>query len=231
MLTCMVIDDEPLALRLISGYVEKTEGLELMGGFTDPIVALRALDTRPPDLIFLDIQMPELTGLQFMKIASGKCEIVITTAYHEFAVEGFNHDAADYLLKPISFERFLMAISRVRRRLGSPTEPVLPDSSGNIFVKDGKRMRKVELKDILYLEGLGDYVTIHAEGGKILTSENLKDLEKKLPAPTFIRIHKSFLVAIDKISYIENNRVVIQSRHLPVSDTYKQEFWKQIRGY
>lgn len=235
MLNCMVIDDEPLAIRLLSDYIEKTEGLALLQAFSNPIEALQYAGENRPDLIFLDIQMPELTGIQFMKIANGKYPIILTTAYDNYALDSYEFDVIDYLLKPISLDRFMIAANKAKERLQTPaTTPasgVAPPPSaapGYIFIKSDYKTLKVNLADILYLEGLGDYVCIHLPGKKILTLEKMKHLATTLPANNFIRVHKSYLVAIDKIDFIERNRIVINEQRLPIGATYKEEFWSRI---
>lgn len=232
MLNCMIIDDEPLAIRLLSDYITKTEGLSLLESFTDPIQALQFAEQQPPDLIFLDIQMPELTGIQFMKIANGKYPIILTTAYDHYALDSYEFDVIDYLLKPISLDRFMIAANKAKLRLQpavittqAEAPPVTVDY---IFVKSDYKTLKIDLADIYYLEGLGDYVAIHLRDKKILTLEKMKHFETALPAPNFMRVHKSYLIAIDKIEFIERNRIVIKDQRLPIGATYKEEFWARI---
>jgi len=237
MLNCLVIDDEPLAIRLLSDYIDKTDGLQLLQAFSNPIEALQYAEGNRPDLIFLDIQMPELTGIQFMKIANGKYPIILTTAYDHYALDSYEFDVIDYLLKPISLDRFMIAAKKAKERLHTST--TLPattiatpasDSPTYIFVKSDYKTLKVNLADILYLEGLGDYVCIHLPGKKILTLEKMKNLAASLPHNNFIRVHKSYLVAIDKIEFIERNRIVINEQRLPIGATYKDAFWDKIGG-
>jgi DNA-binding LytR/AlgR family response regulator len=235
MLNCLIIDDEPLAIRLLSDYLEKTEGLSLLKAFTDPIEALQFADKQTPDLIFLDIQMPELTGIQFMKIANGKYPIILTTAYDHYALDSYEFDVIDYLLKPISLDRFMIAANKARKRLQPAVASVSVASPANqevpldyIFVKSDYKTLKIDLADIYYLEGLGDYVAIHLKEKKILTLENMKHFEATLPEQNFIRVHKSFLVGIDKIEFIERNRIVIKDQRLPIGATYRDAFWDRI---
>ena len=235
MLNCIIIDDEPLAIRLLSDYIAKTEGLQLVESFTDPIRALQFAEQQPPDLIFLDIQMPELTGIQFMKIANGKYPIILTTAYDHYALDSYEFDVIDYLLKPISLDRFMIAAGKAKTRLQAKAvnTPVFaapePEQPLNyIFVKSDYKTLKVDLADIYYLEGLGDYVAIHLADKKILTLENMKHFEAVLPEQHFMRVHKSYLLAFDKIEFIERNRVVIKGQRLPIGATYKDAFWAKI---
>lgn len=236
MLNCILIDDEPLALRLLSDYVEKTEGLQLLETFSNPIAALQYAEEHRPDLIFLDIQMPELTGIQFMKIANGKYNIILTTAYDEYALDSYAFDVIDYLLKPISLDRFMIAANKAKQRIETPaTQPpeiatIKPTAATPdfIFVKSEYKTLKINLSDIYYLEGLGDYVCIHLKDKKILTLEKMKQLEATLPNPQFVRVHKSYLVAVQKIDFIERNRIVILEQRLPIGATYKEAFWEVI---
>ena len=235
MLNCIVIDDEPLAIRLLSDYIEKTDGLALLKAFSNPIEALQYADENRPDLIFLDIQMPELTGIQFMKIANGKYPIILTTAYDSYALDSYEFDVIDYLLKPISLDRFMIAANKAKERLQTQVSDSThtvghPPAAapGYIFIKSDYKTLKINLADILYLEGLGDYVCIHLPGKKILTLEKMKHLATTLPNNNFIRVHKSYLVAIDKIDFIERNRIVINEQRLPIGATYKEEFWSRI---
>ena len=233
-MNCLIIDDEPLAVKLLSDYVQKTEGLALLNAFTNPIVALQSLNENPPDLVFLDIQMPELTGVQFLKITNRKYPVILTTAYEQYALEGYEHDVIDYLLKPISYERFLVAISKARERI-KPTESVAEIVvkptivTDYIFVKSEYKIQKIDFADILYLEGLGDYVAIHLASEKILTLENMKDLAAQLPDDRFVRVHRSYIVSLKKINFIERHRIVINDKYIPISNSYKEAFYAQIR--
>lgn len=232
MLKCILIDDEPLALNLLSDYIEKTEGLELIKAFSNPIEALQFAGENPPDLIFLDIQMPELTGIQFMKIANGKYPVILTTAYDQYALDSYEFDVIDYLLKPISLDRFMIAAKKAKKRLTEKTSisaPPIPEKTLDyIFVKSEYKTLKINLEEILFLKGLGDYTAIHLKDKKILTLEKMKHFESVLPRQNFIRIHKSHLIAIDKIEFIERNRVVINEEWLPIGATYKEAFRKRI---
>lgn len=231
---CLIIDDEPLAVKLISDYVNKTDGLELLNAFTNPITALQSINDSPPDLVFLDIQMPELTGVQFLKITNKKYPVILTTAYAEYALEGYEHDVIDYLLKPISYERFLIAIGKAKDRL---TEKIVEEkvvitnskSVDYIFIKSEYKIQKIDFADILYLEGLGDYVAIHLPKEKILTLENMKDLVAQLPADRFVRVHRSFVVSLEKINFIERHRIVIGEKYIPISNSNKEAFYERIK--
>jgi DNA-binding LytR/AlgR family response regulator len=195
---------------------------------SDVFAALQLAQNGSADLIFLDIQMPELTGIQFMKVLNGKCKVILTTAYEEYALQAFDHDVVDYLLKPFSLERLMMAVQKARERISqrkAETEAPKPDY---LFVKSEYRIIKIELNEILYLESQRDYVAIHTTTGKILTLQSLKSFEDALEGKNFLRIHKSYIIAIDKISAIERKRVVIQGTYLPVGETYLETFWKRV---
>ncbi len=234
MLNCIVVDDESLAIQLLSDYVSKTEGLNLLSSFTNPIEAVQFCGEQDVDLVFLDVQMPELTGIQFMKIAGNKTHFILTTAYDEYAIEGYEFNIIDYLLKPITLDRFIVAVNRAKERLEKPAPELLPTelnpTSGSefIFIKTEYKVKKIDLGDILYLEGLGDYVNIQTISGKVLTLESMRKLLGRLPAERFIRVHKSYIIPIEKIDFIEKNRIVIEGKYIPVGATYQKAFWERI---
>lgn len=231
MIRTIIIDDEPLALQLLGDYINKTDGIHLAGAFTNPIEGLQFLDSAQIDLIFLDVQMPELTGIQFMKIIKGKFPVILTTAYDEYAMQGYDFDIIDYLLKPITLDRFLIGLQKATKRLTETVTPVkVKEATPYIFVKTSYKTQKVNLADILYLEGLGDYVAIHTSTGKILTLEKMKNFSSILNADEFIRVHKSFIIPIQKIEYIEKNRIKIQEKLIPIGATYQEAFWKKINS-
>lgn len=233
MIKCIIIDDEPLAIDLLSDYVEKSDILMLQDSFTNPIEALHALEEYNPDVVFLDVQMPELTGIQFLKITKGKYPVVLTTAYSEYAIEGYELDIIDYLLKPISFERFSMTCEKIQKRISPDvakskgTNPV--ENVDYIFVKSEYKTLKINLSDILYLEGLSDYVVIHLDGKKHLTLNTLKSFENKLPSRSYVRVHKSYIVNLSFIDHIERNQIVIGDKRIPIGATYQKAF-NQLLG-
>ena len=228
MLNCIILDDEPLAVKLLKEYVGKLPDLNLVYAGTDVYAALQLAQEGKADLIFLDIQMPELTGIQFMKILNGKCKIILTTAYEEYALQAFDLDVVDYLLKPFSPDRFQVAVQKARERLapGTVNEPV----RDHIFVKSEYRMIRINLRDIFYFESLRDYVAIHHRDGKTLTLQSLRSFEEELPPRDFVRIHKSYLISLSQIQAIERRRVIIQDQYLPIGDTYLAEFKKRVPG-
>ena len=228
MLNCIILDDEPLAVKLLKEYVGKLPDLNLVYAGTDVYAALQLAQEGKADLIFLDIQMPELTGIQFMKILNGKCKIILTTAYEEYALQAFDLDVVDYLLKPFSPDRFQVAVQKARERLapGTGKEPV----RDHIFVKSEYRMIRINLRDIFYFESLRDYVAIHHRDGKTLTLQSLRSFEEELPPRDFVRIHKSYLISLSQIQAIERRRVIIQDQYLPIGDTYLAGFKKRVPG-
>ncbi|MEM1325712.1 MAG: LytTR family DNA-binding domain-containing protein [Bacteroidota bacterium] len=233
MIKCIIIDDEPLAIQLLTNYAQKSKDLEVVDTFSNPIEALHALSLQDVDLLFLDIQMPELTGIQLMKITNGKYEIILTTAYDQYALDSYDFDVVDYLLKPITLDRFMMAVEKAKKRL-SPTpidstasEPAI--AKDYMFVKSGTKTLKVNLSTILRLEALGDYVAIHTTAGeKILSAENMSYFEVSLPEADFMRVHRSHIVAFSHIDFIERNRIVIQGKRIPISVSYQQAFWVRV---
>ena len=236
---CLIVDDEPMARNLLSQYAAKIPALELVGACSNPLEALELLRQTPVDILFLDVQMPEITGITLLKVLQKKPYVILTTAYSEYALEGYELDVMDYLLKPITFERFLKAVEKAAQRLNTglqgptsekevleapkPSTPTeVPPSF--IFVKDGTKMVKVRLADIQYVEGLKDYVVLHTPQQRIVTLQRLKNLEQQLPAGQFARIHNSYIVALAWIDAVHKEKVQIGKALLPVSDTYQKAF-------
>lgn len=228
-LNCIIIEDEPLARNLLADYVSKVPTLNLVQAFGNPLEALEVLRAQPVDILFLDVQMPQLTGISLLKVLQNKPMVILTTAYSEYALEGYELDVADYLLKPVTFERFLKAVDKVTQRLSGENMTTVvstePQSSPDfVFVKDGTKSVKVNLSEILYVEGLKDYVTIHTKQQKITTLQRMKALEEQLPADKFIRIHNSYIVAVQAIDVVQKNEVHIGTVSLPIGDTYRKSF-------
>lgn len=227
-MTCIIIDDEPLAVDLLESYASKIEDLEVIGTFNNALDALKVLREKPVDVLFLDIQMPEITGIEFKKIISQDIKVIFTTAYSEYALESYDLNAVDYLLKPITFQRFLKAVEKLNAK---PVNYVTETEKNDyLFVKTEYRHQKISFSDILYLKGLSDYVAIQTRNGKILTLQNMKDFEKSLPKSKFIRVHKSYIIALEQIEFIERNRIVIEGEYIPIGATYKEAFWNTING-
>jgi DNA-binding LytR/AlgR family response regulator len=235
-LKCIAIDDEPLALEIITAYIEKVPFLKLLRTFDNAIESIDYVRKNKVDLMFLDIEMESLSGIQLIHALKERPEVIFTTAYDSYAVEGFELDAADYLLKPISFERFIKSVDKVYNKLvTSKAKPenharaVKAAGQGNfIFVKTENRLQKVAFSEILYIEGQGDYLKIVTTSARIMTLQNFKKFEETLPAENFIRVHKSYLVALNKIESISRNRIKIGNALIPVSDSYKNAFFEAI---
>jgi two-component system LytT family response regulator len=242
MIRCLVVDDEPLALHILEDYISKIPFLELVKATTNPIEALTLVQEGNIDLVFLDVQMPELTGIQFLKIANGKTKVILTTAYSQYALEGYELDVVDYLLKPIAFDRFFKAAQKaqgiiqpsVKQAVVEPVQQVQPQQqdflSDFIFVKSEYKIQKVYLHQILFIEGLKDYISIFTSAERIITLQNMKKMEDTLPEKHFIRVHKSYIVALNKIDSIERSRIFIGDKIIPVGDTYRDNFFKIIDG-
>ena len=226
---CIIVDDEPPATRILENYIRKVNFLEKVGVFNDSLKALEFLNTQSVDVIFLDIQMPQLTGLQLSRIISKNIKVIFTTAYPDFALEGFELNAVDYLLKPISFERFYQAVSKLNSepKIEIPNQSNLPDF---LFVKtDGKnKFQKVFLRDILYIESLQNYVCIHTEKQQIITHSSLKNVIESLPENEFIQIYKSYVVSLKHIESTDNFSVFINGKELPIGATFKDAFFDKI---
>jgi len=222
---CVVADDEPLAVKLLTDYISKTPGLEMVFQTTNVLEALQFVQEGKADLVFLDIQMPELSGIQFMKIIRNSCKVILTTAYHEYALESYEHDVVDYLLKPVTFERFMSAVQKVRLRIAEKAA----SAEDYIFIKTEHRIQKLDLSSILYIEALRDYIAFHMLDGKVLSLESMRNMETILPSDRFIRIHKSYIINKDKINFLERGKVVINNQYLPVGDTYRERLTAQLK--
>jgi two-component system LytT family response regulator len=243
MIRCLVVDDEPLALHIVEDYISKVPFLKLVKSTTNPIEALNMVQEGGVDLVFLDVQMPELTGIQFLKIANGKAKMILTTAYPEYALEGYELDVVDYLLKPIAFDRFFKAVQKAQGIIQPSAKPAAapepiqqqqqPQSdlmSDFIFVKSEHKIQKAYLRDILFIEGLKDYISIFTPAERIITLQNMKKMEDALPERHFVRVHKSYIVSLNKIDSIERSRIWIGDKIIPVGDTYREDFFKIIDG-
>lgn len=236
-LRCLIIDDKPLAIDILADYVNKTPFLELAGSTVNPIEGLGLLRDQNIDLVFLDIQMPELTGLQFMKIAGKQCKVILTTAYTDYALDGYEYDVVDYLLKPIAFDRFYRAAEKALKQL-SPTPVVIHDKAISatktvteyLFVKTEHRIQRVILRDVLYVEGVQNYVAIHTEDTRVMSLQTLKGLEEQLPAGDFMRVHRSFIVNLRHITSVERGRIFIGDTVISIGDKYRDDLYKVICG-
>jgi len=215
---CIAIDDEPLALQLINEFASRISFLDLQKTFTDPDEAKEWIQDHEVDLLFLDIQMPDVNGLQFYKSLAKKPLVIFTTAYQEFAVEGFNVDAVDYLLKPFEYDRFLKAVFKAREYLEFLANQELQMAS--IFIKVDYQLMKLNLKDIELIEGLDDYIRIHTKPKPVLTLMTLKSLQEKLPASEFVRIHRSYIVPVNKIESFGKSKIKVAGKEIPIGSSY-----------
>ena len=228
MIKTLAIDDEPLALQLVTSYINKTPFLELTGRFDNPLSAMEFLENNQVQLIFLDIQMPDLTGTEFARIIQGDSKIIFTTAYEKYAIEGFKLEAIDYLLKPFGYEEFLVAAQKARKLIELEQKSVTQVESNNefLFLKSDYKIRRINFNDILYIEGLKDYVKVYLqnESKPILTLSTVKAIEAKLPESKFMRVHRSFIVNLEKINTIDRSRIVFGETYIPISEQYNDKF-------
>lgn len=223
-LNCAIVDDEPLALNLLESYVQKTSFLELAGKYSSAVQAMKELPDKKIDLLFLDIQMPELNGLEFSKMVPSNTRVVFTTAFGQYAIDGYKVNALDYLLKPISYVDFLQAANKALQWFELLQQP--REEKESIFVKSEYKLVQIMLKDILYIEGLKDYIKIYEENQPkpVLCLMSMKAMEELLPPKRFIRVHRSYIVQKDKIRVIDRGRIVFGKTYIPISDSYKQAF-------
>jgi two-component system LytT family response regulator len=221
MITCIAIDDEPKALEVIERYCRKTSLVDLRATFREPVKAIEFMNREKVDLIFLDINMPDISGMQLVQTLSPRPMIIFTTAYSHYAVESYDLNALDYLLKPITFERFLAAINKAAGSSSSKNTLVNEDDA-TIFIKSGPQTYQVKVADILYLEKDGNYITVHLKDKNILIRENMTDIFDIIPQSEFVRVHKSFVVAIKHITMIEVHQVVVNGEKIPIGSTYRE---------
>lgn len=234
MIRVVAIDDEPLALQLVKGYIEKTPFLELAGSFDNPVDAVVFIKSSDVDLVLLDIQMPDITGTELARVISGGPKIIFTTAYEKYALEGFRLDAVDYLLKPFSYAEFLKAVQKAQKLIEPETKqlPSLEVKNDFLFIRSEYKIRRINFSEINYIEGLRDYVKIFLTEEKkpVLSLSTLKALEARLPEGRFIRVHRSFIVSLEKVKVIDRNRIVFGEVRIPVTDQYKENFQKFLDG-
>jgi DNA-binding LytR/AlgR family response regulator len=224
-ISCIIVEDEPLALERTKGYALKLPFLDLRATFDNALDALTFLKTNEVDLIFLDINLGEVSGIQLLETSAITSQVILTTAYQEYALKGFDLKVADYLLKPFTFERFIQAVDRVQSTLPKK-QAVTPNSS--IFVKVENRLEKVVLREIIFIEGVRDYRKIHAAGRRIMTLQTFAEFERQIPPNIICRVHKSYMISLDKIDSIEKGRIKIKDRLIPISETYREQFFKLI---
>lgn len=224
-INCIIVEDEPLALERTREYALRLPFLDLRATFDNALDALAFLQTDKVDLIFLDINLGEVSGIQLLETSAVTSQVILTTAYQEYALKGFDLQVADYLLKPFTFERFVQAVERVRSSL-SRSQAATPHSP--LFVKVGSRLEKVSLREIFFIEGMRDYRQIHAAGRRLLTLQTFAEFERQIPPHIICRVHKSYMVALDKIDSIEKGHIRIKDKVIPISETYKEQFFRLI---
>lgn len=233
-INCIILDDEPMAVALLSKYVDKIQNLNLVKATTNPFEVLEFTNNNSVDVIFIDIQMPELTGIQLMEMLGNKTKFVITSAYSEYALQGYEHNVIDYLLKPVSFDRFYKAVVKVQEIFKEQifTNVITAEEKSDefLFVKTDGKLIKINLNDLQFVEGLKDYLYLHLKNEKLIVLDTLKDFELKLPN-NFMRVHKSYIVRLDQIESIERNRIFIQKKIIPVGDTYKTKFQDWVKSF
>lgn len=224
-LNCMIVDDEPLATSLLEGYVRKTDFLQLSGVFTNAVDALRHIKEEHPHLVFLDIQMPELSGTEFAKIIPNDTKIIFTTAFNQYAIDGYKVNAIDYLLKPINYESFLASVTRAERIIQNELHNNAVNKDRFIFVKSEYKLVQIRFDDIIFIEGEKDYVKFYLENEDkpIQSLMNMKRIENMLPRDEFMRVHRSYIIHLSKVKMIDRMRFVIGDRILPISESYKNE--------
>ncbi len=239
-LNCLIVDDEELARKLVANYINKIPHLQVVGEATDPLEAMQVLQEQSVDLMFLDIQMPELTGVEFLRTLTHKPLVIFTTAYKEYALEGYELDVVDYLVKPFRFERFLQSVNKASKILKqSPTintVSVVPDSKEEpiekakdyILVKSDFKVFRFFYKDILYIESMKEYVAYHTKEGRTLSLGSLKKLQKELPESNFMRIHKSYMVNVEFVSTLEGNMVHVEKKKIPIGTSYRSAVLKRL---
>ena len=228
-LNCIAVDDEPLALEVIKRFGEKIPALNLMETFQNPIEAVEFIKENPVDLVFLDIQMPDLTGLEFMNSFAEKPMVIFTTAFADYAIESYEVDAIDYLLKPVLFDRFYKAVNKALMKIEESGTEIRAEEDF-MFIKSDTRIFKINYNDILYIEGMRDYIAVHTPKQRILTLMSMTRMLDKLPKRRFMRVHKSYIIGIGHIHMIQNNRVLINQKEIPISNSYKEQFLKFIEN-
>lgn len=232
MIRCIAIDDEPLALQKMSGYIDKTPFLEKVAVFEGALEAIEVVQNEHIDLMFVDINMPDLNGMDFVKSLTNPPHVIFTTAYSEFAFEGFKVDAVDYLLKPIDYSDFLKAVEKARKRLNmsDKKEPVVKSDEKFLFIKSEYKILRINLSEIKYIEGMREYMRIHIQNQHpVMALMSMKKMEEYLPDKQFMRVHRSFIVNLEKVATIERNRIIFDKNvYIPVSDQYKQAFQKYL---
>lgn len=233
-LTCVILDDEPMAVALLSKYVEKIATFRLLRATTNAFEVLELVANNPVDVVFIDIQMPELSGLQLMEMMGSKTKFVITSAYSEYALQGYEHNVIDYLLKPVSFERFYKTVLKIQdlfqKAVSENSIKAEEKQDDFLFVKTDGKLVKINLSELLFVEGLKDYLYLYLRNEKLIVLDTLKEFENRLPQE-FMRVHKSYIIRLGAIETIERNRVFIGDKVIPVGDTYKLKFQEWMKEF
>lgn len=234
MIRCIVVDDEQAAIDVLVTYISQTPALELAGTFTNPVEALQVLDEEDIQLVFLDVQMPELSGMDFIHTMQGKAHVILTTAYSEFALKGYDLDVVDYLVKPIRLARFLQGVQKAIARVGEKKETTITRATDHVFVKTGTKgkLQRISFEEIDYIEGMKNYVCFHIGKQKTLVYASMKEIEEHLPADQFMRVHKSYIIPINNILGIEGNMIRLKGvdDELLIGENYKPELMRIIGG-
>lgn len=232
-LKCAIIDDEPLAAGLLESYARKTPFIEVTGVYNSAVEAMAGLRQHTADIVFLDIQMPELSGMELAKLLPKQTKVIFTTAFSQYAIEGYKVEALDYLLKPISYEEFLRSANKALSLFETSNATEAKTEGRFLFVKSEYKLMRIDFDDILFIEGLKDYVKIYMDNGErpVMSIMNMKDLESFLPKPEFIRTHRSYIVHATKIKVIDRGRVVFGDNYIPISDSYKDAVQKYVDGH
>ncbi len=229
-LKCLIVDDEPLALDVLENFIKRTPDLELVGRCENAMEAIQMLKEKQVDLLFTDIEMPEFNGIELVKSLNTKPLIIFTTAHPEYAVQGYELDIVDYLLKPIAFDRFVKSVNKASELMNfKKGESHGKDELDYIFIKSEQKYIKVNFSDILYIEALADYVKVHTPEKRIITLQTMKNLEDELPSEQFVRVHRSFIIALDKINSISGNVIYINKDEVPIGKNFREEFFKIIQ--
>ena len=234
-INCISVDDEPPALRQMKEYISKVPYLNLLATFDNAIDSMNYLKENPVDLVFLDIQMESLSGIELLKLLKDKPSVILTTAFDSYALEAFNLDVDDYLLKPISFERFMKATEKIYNKLLLQKQPITQkpnrksENKEFFFVKSEFRIQRIDFKDILYIEGMKEYLIIKMENEKVFTLQSFNEILSSLPALNFIRVHKSYIISLNKINSIRKNKIYVGEKTIPIGSTYKDAFLKSIQ--
>lgn len=232
-LSCAIIDDEPLAADLLASYVRKTPELHLVGTYESPLKAMKVLRENPVNLLFLDIQMPELSGLEFAKILPRETKVIFTTAFDRYAIEGYKVNAVDYLLKPVSYDTFIKSVNKAVERFVAENRQKVMAQDRFLYIKSEYKLMQIMLDDIMYVEGVKDYIKIYLTKGRkpIMSLMNMKKIDDYLPRPQFMRVHRSYIVNMRHVGMIDRGRMVVGETFIPVSDSYKDVVQEYIDGH